>query len=82
MIINGVREYTEGYPVELVRDPRSGRLSILAKNEGGNNETLVDLLDVVDWLRSGPRNGRDECGFFVELGCVDEHNTPRDTSGA
>ena len=45
----------EKYPVELWRDDENGRLVIKAKNEGGNNATLVDLWDLVAWLQNGPR---------------------------
>jgi hypothetical protein len=52
--MRGVREYTERYPVELWWDEQSERLVILSKNEGGCNETQVDLYDVISWLMSGP----------------------------
>jgi hypothetical protein len=58
--MHGVREHSEGYPVDLCRDPASGRLTIRARNEGGNNITQVDLLDLIDWLRLGPPDGRIE----------------------
>ncbi len=64
----GVREYAEGYGVELVRqDATGGRLSIRARNEGGNNETLIDLWDLVDWLRLGPEPGRTDSGFSLPI---------------
>lgn len=44
--LSGVREYTEEYPVELVN--HRGRLCVRAVNEGGNNETLVDVWDVIE----------------------------------
>src|SRR5687767_9252119 len=37
----GAAEYGEGYPVELARDPISGRLVVHATNEGGCNITSV-----------------------------------------
>lgn len=50
--LTGVKEYAEGLDVELVRSPLTdGRLAIRALNECGNNETIVDLWDLVDWLR-------------------------------
>jgi hypothetical protein len=55
--MEGVREHGEGFPVELRRDPRSGRLLIRAFNECGNNYTDVDLGDLVGWLQSGPGRG-------------------------
>lgn len=66
--LNGVREHGEGYDVELVREPiTQGRLSIRARNEGGNNDTLVDLWDLIDWLRLGPETGRREGGFQLPI---------------
>lgn len=56
----GVRELTEGYPVQLGRNRDSGRLVVRAKNEGGNNVTEIDLLDLIQWLRLGHAgNGTD-----------------------
>jgi hypothetical protein len=52
----GVREHSEGYPVELRRNAETGRLAIVARNEGGHNFTEVDLFDLIDWLRQGPEN--------------------------
>ena len=53
--LDGVEEHTEGYTVEVVRDTEgSGRLCVRARNEGGNNETLVDLWGLVEGLRLGP----------------------------
>jgi len=62
----GVREHGEGYGVELVREPTAhGRLSIRARNEGGNNDTLVDFWDLIDWLQRGPESGRADDGFYL-----------------
>lgn len=50
----GVREYAEGYPVELRVIPAgdgAGRLALAARNEGGCNGTDVDLVDLIGWLR-------------------------------
>jgi hypothetical protein len=49
-----VREYAEGYPVELWRN-REGRVIIRAFNECGNNVTEVDLYDLLEWLSRGQR---------------------------
>ncbi len=49
--LTGVREYTESYPVEIRRNTETGRLMLTAWNEGHNNMTQVDLLDLVEWLR-------------------------------
>ncbi len=71
-----VVEHGEGYPVELVRSAEThGRLSIRARNEGGNNDTLVDLWGLVDYLRLGPESGRTAAGFrlpMTESGIDDE----------
>ena len=48
----GVREYAEGFPVELRRDKDNGRLVVCAVNEGGHNVTHVDVLDLLSWLRA------------------------------
>ncbi len=64
----GVREHGEGYPVELTRHSVThGRLSIRARNEGGNNDTFVDLWDLIDWLRCGPESGRTDNGFYLPI---------------
>lgn len=52
-IMKGVREYTEGDPVELQLDEKTGRMIVVATNEGGCNETAVDVLDLLDWVRTG-----------------------------
>ena len=62
---HGVRDYGEDYPVQLVLT--HGRISICATNEGGNNVTLVDLWDLMDWLRLGPKEGRHDAGFILPL---------------
>ena len=49
MIMDGVREYGEGDPVELNRG-RDGRWVIRATNEGGYSATEVDLEDLLRWL--------------------------------
>jgi hypothetical protein len=50
----GVREYTDGDAIEHTRHDGTGRLVIRAFNECGNNYTQVDLLDLIEWLKSGP----------------------------
>ena len=62
----GVEELTEGYPVELVRRHwEQYVLAIRAKNEGGNNETIVDFWSLIDWLKFGPKGGRVVDGFIL-----------------
>jgi hypothetical protein len=51
----GVREYAEEGPVEL--HERDGRPVLIASNEGGYNCTIVDVWDLLDWLRDGPPGG-------------------------
>lgn len=48
--MEGVREYAEGYPVELRRDVRTGRWMVTAFAECQNRVTQVDLFDLCDWL--------------------------------
>lgn len=47
--LQAIREYAEGYPVEISKDEETGREVIIAQNEGGHNCTMVDLLDVVEF---------------------------------
>jgi hypothetical protein len=55
----GVREYAEEMPVHLFVDTRpnekywkgSGRVVLKAYNEAGFNHVMVDLLDVIAWLK-------------------------------
>lgn len=62
----GVSELGEGYPVEIVcRQTEGYRWAIRAKNEGGNNDTLVDFWEFIDWLRFGPYAGRLREGFCL-----------------
>lgn len=57
MKMEGVTEYCEEFPVELVEtkrwDPPSavGRLVVKAWNEGGGGSTEVDVLELVAWLK-------------------------------
>lgn len=62
--IQGVREYTEGDPVEL-RRVGNGRLAVVASNECGNRTTEVDLFDLLEALRSGPVESRIPNGFIL-----------------
>jgi hypothetical protein len=43
-----IREYVEGLPVRIVES--RGRIVIEARNEGGNNGTRVDLVDLLAWV--------------------------------
>ena len=64
MVLEGVREYTEGYPVELRHDAITGRMMLRAYNEGRYRYTQIDLCDVLEWLSSGPADGRLPGGGF------------------
>ena len=50
--LHNVREYAEGFDVTLKADEETGRLCIVAMNEGGHNCTAVDLLDLLAWLKT------------------------------
>jgi hypothetical protein len=63
----GVTEHTEGEGVAIVRSPRSGRLCVRAINEGGNNETMVDVFELLDCLRLGPVESRLNGSFFIDI---------------
>jgi hypothetical protein len=53
--MTGVTEFVEGYPVELICNSEThNRLAIKAINEGGNNIVLIDLFDLINWLRFNP----------------------------
>lgn len=49
--LDGVRELTEGEPVELWMSD-TGRVVVRAYNECGNNYTEVDLLGLIEWSRN------------------------------
>lgn len=57
-IMDGVREYCEGYPVELfvlesteyAPMPES-RVVFWALNEAGNNSVHIDALDLLGWVK-------------------------------
>lgn len=48
-----VREYGDREPVEIWNNSE-GRLIIRAYNEGGNNSTDVDLIDLLEWAKQSP----------------------------
>lgn len=54
--MHGVREYGEGFPVELHIDDTSGHLIVVALNEAENCGTYVDLSDLLMWAKYGPRD--------------------------
>ena len=68
-IMDGVREHDEGFPVELWRDQETGRLAVVARNEGSHNSISLDLMDLVAWLRCGNRGELvdDAAAFSVDL---------------
>lgn len=60
VLMKGVREYNEreGDPILEVVAPTewnrldSARLCVVAMNEGGHNKTVVDVVDLIQWIRS------------------------------
>jgi hypothetical protein len=50
-VMDGVSEYEEGLPVLISTEyDKSGSICIVAKNEGGNNHTVVDLKQLFLWV--------------------------------
>jgi hypothetical protein len=49
--MKGVRDYGEGFDVELWKRDEDGRLVVISYNEGGCNFTTIDLLDIIEWVR-------------------------------
>jgi hypothetical protein len=49
-VMEGVREYREEYAVELGKE--GDRFVVVATNEGSNNSTAIDLLDLLEWVRA------------------------------
>lgn len=47
--MEGVKEYSEGLPLQLISGG-GGRMVILAFNEGGFNNTQIDVETLLDWL--------------------------------
>lgn len=45
-LLDGVREYAEGWPVKLMTNDM-GRLVVIAVNEGGQNCVEIDLSDLL-----------------------------------
>jgi hypothetical protein len=53
MVLNGVREYGESFPVELIRNQDTkGRWCIKAVNFDGAGSTQVDLVDLLELLQN------------------------------
>jgi hypothetical protein len=46
-----IREYGEEMPVEIEELDNTGRLIVSARNEAGCNGTLVDLIDVLKFVK-------------------------------
>jgi hypothetical protein len=49
-IAHGVREYYEGFNVEIEKQEGNSRWVVVALNEGGYNSTAVDLIDLINWV--------------------------------
>lgn len=50
IVMMGVREHNEQWEVTLLNE--RGRFIVQAKNAGGDNNTRVDLRDLIAWLRA------------------------------
>ena len=52
--MTGFREYAEEMPVFLLDADHSkrGRAVVLAYNEGGCNGVEIDLIDLMNWIKS------------------------------
>lgn len=68
--MQGVREHGEGYPVELWVN-EAGRVVVRAYNEGHQNITDVDLSDLMDWLRNGPKGAGGQTPSEASSAAVD-----------
>lgn len=49
VVMEGVVEYTEGFPLELY--VKNGIAVIAATNEGGHNGVEIDAVQLVDWIK-------------------------------
>ncbi len=63
--MTGVVEYFENFPVYLSVNKENGRQVIVAFNEGGYNAVHLDLLDVVQWLKS--QSGAEVVGLQLPI---------------
>ena len=64
MKLESVREYAEGFPVEILTH-ENGREVIRAENQGGYDCVLIDLKDLLDAIKNrdvvgAQRNGNSE----------------------
>lgn len=51
VILEGVEEYNEGFEVVLAKDSSTGKLCVVALNEGGYNSTWIDAKQLYDELK-------------------------------
>lgn len=49
--MDGVRVYGEKFKPALGEWVEDRRLIVIAFNEGGDNQTWVDLVDIIDWVK-------------------------------
>ena len=69
--MDDVTERSEGFPVELaIYAERESVFAVRAWNEGGHNCTNVNLVELAEWMRSGPKIHREDGGFFLPLAPV------------
>lgn len=64
-VMDGVREYAEGYPVELLWDEERKRYIIYAQNQGGCDGVQIDFADLISFLQKGPRTIAAENGSVL-----------------
>lgn len=51
-VLDGVTEYDEGYPVELITDEKTGRLCVVAYNESHYNNVSIDAEQLYEALKT------------------------------
>jgi hypothetical protein len=56
--MEGVREYAEGYPVELLWDEERNRYIIYAQNQGGYDCVQIDFADLISFFAERSMDGR------------------------
>lgn len=50
-VLDGVTEYDEGYPVELITDEKTRRLCVVAYNESHYNSVSIDAEQLYEALK-------------------------------
>ena len=70
MILDGVQDHSEGLDVEIIIHEKTNRLVIKAYNEGGYNHTMVDLIQLLDWVETNNIDVCDMLAFSHTRECV------------